>query len=106
MSVLQHYIDRGWSAGDDQMRGRKMAWAPLNDSNRDALADCECNKKPASLIIYACNHPYSSGESYEVEVCGERGGIWLKLNAYCLTALEDVDKGITAVCKAWNAGAP
>lgn len=40
--------------------------------------------------------------TYAVELCGLQGGIWLKYEAYSLTTLAEVRKGITAVTKAWR----
>lgn len=56
--------------------------------------DCECNDKPPSLVIW----PYSmvnygeTFESVEIEITGERKGVWWKLKAYAIQAKELKEK--------------
>lgn len=68
---------------------------------RVGLPACECNKKPPPIVINRASwdgHPWS----YEVELTGERNGIWLKLMAYSLRSEEEVRQGIEMVKNAWS----
>ena len=105
--ILTWLLARKWVEISDQFNPHARSFfAPVTDPLRKrGMTNCECNSKPPGLrvIIYP---PWRADciSTYDVELCGLQGGIWLKYEAYSLASLEEVRKGIAAVTKAWKAG--
>ena len=112
---------RGWLiaqgfqvAHDSLSRDNECNWYAYKRSQIPAR-ECECNEgKPMQLVVrpHKFSHPRApSGawESAEVDVTGEAGGMWFKLQAYSLkhdelrARLGEVESNLIA---AWNALRP
>jgi hypothetical protein len=64
--------------------------------------ECVCNEKPPSLVIKVDGY---KSTTYEIEVCGETPGSWVKLLAYSLDVLDfdkDFSKHEAYLLKAWD----
>lgn len=101
MSLLAPYLRRGWLEYPDRLHPTAVSlYAPI--AERGNLLDCECNEKPPGLYLreYPDYHMVL-GPTYEVELCGQRDGIWLKFQCYNLVSAYDIEKGIASVRSAW-----
>jgi hypothetical protein len=69
--------------------------------------ECECNDgKSMQIVVKPFKYWSIPHESAEVEVTGERGGIWYNLRAYSLhhnEVLERLNDIETSLISAWNA---
>lgn len=71
--------------------------------------ECECNTgKPMYLLVkpHSFTHPHGNWESAAVDVTGEAGGTWFKLQAYSLKhneLRERLGEIETSLTSAWNA---
>lgn len=103
MTLLQPYLSAGWLDYPDALHSQsRNLYAPRSSS--DSLRDCACNDKPPG--IYLREHPPYRADglpSYEVELCGEWAGVWVKFMAYSLQTPEQIEKGIVYVKHAWQA---
>ena len=96
LAPIQRLQAQGWR-GEVGTLGAPYVWAPREA--RAGLRRCECNDKPPLLVVrWSC---FSGAPSYEVEICGEQDGQWLKLTAYSLGA-EQIDAAIARVRRAWG----
>ena len=112
---------RGWLVGQgfqvahgSLSRDNECNWYAYKRSQIPAR-ECECNDgKPMQLVVrpHKVSHPRApSGawESVDVDVTGEAGGLWFKLQAYSLrhdelrARLGEVESSLIA---AWNALRP
>lgn len=107
MSEVSKRLDeRGWKTFPNRFRPNAVSYyAPLTE--RAGLPDCECNDKPPGVYVYE-NDPIMAADaplahSYDVELVGERNGIWLKFQAYNLRNMTEIEQGIAAVKNAWIA---
>ncbi len=101
-------------AHDSLSRDNECNWYAYRRSALPAR-ECECNDgKPMQLLVkpYKFTHhsaPGGAWESAEVDVTGEAGGAWFKLQAYSLkhdelrARLGDIECSLIA---AWNALRP
>ncbi len=99
-------LARGWREFPNQWKPNAVSfYAPM--IGRIGLPDCECNDKAPGIYLY--EHDPIMGptpplvHSYEVELVGERNGIWLKFQAYSLRNMAEIEQGIAAVKNAWIA---
>ena len=112
---------RGWLlaqgfqvAHDSLCRDNECNWYAYRRS-RISARECECNEgKPMQVVVrpHKFSHPRApSGawESADVDVTGETGGVWFKLQAYSLkhdelrNRLGEIEANLIA---AWNALRP
>jgi hypothetical protein len=109
----------GWAIANNNIAAEYNGcnWYAWNRQRVDG-PDCECNDKPPALIVYP--HVFSAefmrrhdvshanAGSVEVEVCGERGGQWLKFRVYSITPAEFFERLPLAsrqLAAAWRAAA-
>ena len=76
----------GWRIDNDGLAGERTpkwyAW-----KRGKGLPDCECNDKPPSLCIKPWDMAqFGHGVSAEIDITGESGGQWYKLQAYGISA--------------------
>lgn len=105
-SISDHYTSRGWKSFPNQFKPNAVShYAPTTE--RIGLPDCECNDKSPGMYLYEYDPILSANaplrRSYEVELVGERNGIWLKFQAYSLHTVAEIEQGIAAVKNAWMA---
>lgn len=104
---------QGFRAAEDGLRhdGNQCNWYAYKRSAIPAR-ECECNDgKPMQIVVKPhrfLHHsaPGGAWESVEVDVTGEVGGLWFKLQAYSVTQdelrerLGEIERNLIA---AWNA---
>lgn len=107
MSVIADYfLARGWRVFSNQFKANAVSYfAPPTE--RIGLPDCECNDKAPGIYLYEYDPIMGPvgplAHSYEIELIGERNGIWLKFHAYNLRDVTEIEQGIAAVKNAWIA---
>jgi hypothetical protein len=107
----------GWRIGRDSLKaaGNVCNWYAWKRGGIDG-PDCECNDKPPSLMVWphlfdgawADAHNVKNTGSVTLEICGERGGQWLKFHVYSLTPAVFFDRLALASAQltaAWRAAA-
>lgn len=110
---LRHWlIAQGFRVAHDSLsrEGNACNWYAYRRSAIPAR-ECECNDgKPMQLVVHPwrfehCGAPGGAWESAEVDVTGEAGGVWFKLQAYSLKhdelreRLGEIESSLIA---AWN----
>ena len=95
--------DAGWNISGNNMAAKHNGcnWYAWQRQRIDG-PDCECNDKPPGLIVWP--HVFSdefrrkhdnlpkNGGSVEIELTGERAGLWLKFRVYSITPAEFFDR--------------
>lgn len=100
----------GFKIGANPIPGRDnlCTWYAYRRSEIEARP-CECNDKKRMQIVVNPHHyilPGHEHQGVEVDVCGEAGGIWFKLQAYSIRPdelpenLHSIERSLIA---AWNA---
>jgi len=100
---------QGFRATSDSLGSRDNAcdWYAYRRSTIPARP-CECNDKPNMQLVVRpyINIDRPEWSSVEVDVTGEAGGVWFKLQAYSLT-VDDLRAKLPAIeaalMAAWNA---
>lgn len=99
---VSYILDRGWREMWDQFKPHARAFYATKQ-DRDHLPHCESNEKPPAVCLWQYPpYPGRDDPSFEVEISGERGGVWVKFQAYALMSLEDVVQGLHRVSEAWT----
>jgi hypothetical protein len=108
-------IAQGFRVAHDSLtRDDECNWYAYRRSGLPAR-ECECNDgKPMQILVrpFKYRHPstmHPGWQSAEVDVTGEAGGVWFKLQAYSLkhdelqARLGDIERSLIA---AWNSLRP
>jgi hypothetical protein len=105
VTPIDYVTSRNWREATDQFRSARYFYA--SDLDRSDLPHCEGNEKPPGVLLW-CYPPLPidcAAPTFEAEVCGEVGGVWLKFCAYGLRSLDEVKTGIEHVREAWRSRA-
>ncbi len=101
--VIDYVLKRGWREMPDQFKPHARAFYATRKDLAD-LPHCNSNKKPPAVCLW-WYPPYEGvgmEPTFEVEVCGESEGVWLKFRAYGLCTLDEVKKALKKVRAAWT----
>lgn len=93
-----------WNVSPDNLAGnRTPAWYAWRPSKSATF--CECNDKPPQFVIKPWEAEYYGKvtHSMELELVGERNGLWYKLQAYSMPMGTDkIEEVSTALIRAWE----
>lgn len=94
--------ERGWQETIDRFKPHARSFYATVHDRRD-LPNCSCNEKPPAVCLWEYPpYPGTNHPTFEVEICGEIKGTWVKFTAYSLSSLDEVKRGIELVRKAWE----
>lgn len=99
----------GWRIYPNSMNGEGNAcnWIACMRGPKDA-PDCECNDKPPQFVVTPWHIKFGDHESRsaQVDMTGEAGGMWFKLQAYSFPAhelLARLPEAKARLAAAWSA---